>query len=164
LSGTSMSNVEVFSPDGGCEYSLSSLPLPLLGLSLGLSMTSVLACSGYDSFTRTNNLQCWNYNTVKNTWILQVRMRKASTYIYICIYTTYLRGDGWGGVTPCACPPPWPSIFSYYSFLVHHCVNRDDRHLLAHAMASDFSVKWQISLKENNWIFCYGPNSMPLSD
>jgi hypothetical protein len=28
--------------------------------------------------------------------------------------------------------------FSDYSFLVHHLVNRDDRQLLAHAMASDF--------------------------
>jgi hypothetical protein len=28
-------------------------------------------------------------------------------------------------------------------FLDHHLVNRDDRHLLAHAMASDFSVEWQ---------------------
>jgi hypothetical protein len=33
--------------------------------------------------------------------------------------------------------------FSDYSFMVHHPVNRDDRHLLAHAMASDFSVAWQ---------------------
>jgi hypothetical protein len=38
---------------------------------------------------------------------------------------------------------PRPSIFSDYSFWVHHIVNRDDRHLLAHAMASDFSVAWQ---------------------
>jgi hypothetical protein len=45
--------------------------------------------------------------------------------------------------TPCASPPPWPSIFSDYSFWVHHLVNRDDRQLLAHAMASDFSVPWQ---------------------
>jgi hypothetical protein len=27
--------------------------------------------------------------------------------------------------------------FSDYSFFVHHPVNRDDRNLLAHAMASD---------------------------
>jgi hypothetical protein len=33
---------------------------------------------------------------------------------------------------------PLPSIFSDYSFRV--LVNRDDRHLLAHAMAADFSV------------------------
>jgi hypothetical protein len=32
--------------------------------------------------------------------------------------------------------PPWPSIFSDYSFCVHHHpVSRDDRHLLAHVMA-----------------------------
>jgi hypothetical protein len=28
-------------------------------------------------------------------------------------------------------------------FRVHHPVNRDDRHLLANAMASDFSVTWR---------------------
>jgi hypothetical protein len=33
--------------------------------------------------------------------------------------------------------------FADYSFWVHHFVNRDDRHLLAHAMASDFSAAWQ---------------------
>jgi hypothetical protein len=32
---------------------------------------------------------------------------------------------------------------SDYSFWVHHLVNWDDRQLLAHAMASDFSVAWQ---------------------
>jgi hypothetical protein len=36
--------------------------------------------------------------------------------------------------------PLWPSIFSNYSFLVHLPVNWDDRHLLAHAMDSDFTV------------------------
>jgi hypothetical protein len=44
---------------------------------------------------------------------------------------------------PCASPPPWPSIFSHYSFWVHQLVNRDGQQLLAHAMASDFSVTWQ---------------------
>jgi hypothetical protein len=33
--------------------------------------------------------------------------------------------------------------FSNYSFWVRHPVNWDDRHLLAHAMASDFLVAWQ---------------------
>jgi hypothetical protein len=31
-----------------------------------------------------------------------------------------------GSATPCASPPPQPSIFADYSFLVHHPVNRDD--------------------------------------
>jgi hypothetical protein len=51
----------------------------------------------------------------------------------------------WGGgaATPYASPPRQPSIFSDYSFCVHHPVNRDDQHLLARAMASDFSVTWK---------------------
>jgi hypothetical protein len=37
-----------------------------------------------------------------------------------------------------------PSIFSDCSFQVHQPVNQEERHLLAHAMASDFSVARQI--------------------
>jgi hypothetical protein len=48
-----------------------------------------------------------------------------------------------GSATPCASPPPRPSIFSNYSFRVHHLANQDDRHLLAHAIALtlDISLK-----------------------
>jgi hypothetical protein len=45
-----------------------------------------------------------------------------------------------GSATPGASPPLWPSIFSDYSFLVYHIVNWDDWHLLAHAVAFDFTV------------------------
>jgi hypothetical protein len=37
----------------------------------------------------------------------------------------------------------WALHFFRLLFLVHSIVNRDDRHLLAHATASDFSVAWQ---------------------
>jgi hypothetical protein len=53
-----------------------------------------------------------------------------------------------GSATPCASPPPRPSIFSDYSFGVHHPVNRNVRHLLARAMASDFSFAWQFLSKK----------------
>jgi hypothetical protein len=40
-----------------------------------------------------------------------------------------------GLAPPCASPPPpWPSIFKRYAFLVHHPVNLVDRQLLPHAM------------------------------
>jgi hypothetical protein len=39
-------------------------------------------------------------------------------------------------------------MFSNYSFLGHHPVNQDDRHLLAHAMASDLTVTWQFSQRK----------------
>jgi hypothetical protein len=63
--------------------------------------------------------------------------------------------------TPCASPtPPQPSIFSNYSFWVHHLVNRDDPQLLAHAMASDFSVVdsyavCYISCMYATYVVCY---------
>jgi hypothetical protein len=50
--------------------------------------------------------------------------------------------------------------FFYYSFRVHHPVNWDDRHLPARAMASDFSVTWLFSQREQ-LVFHYGSNSMP---
>jgi hypothetical protein len=40
------------------------------------------------------------------------------------------------------CLFPFSAHYSDNSFLVHHRTNRDDRHLHAHAMASDFTVTW----------------------
>jgi hypothetical protein len=48
--------------------------------------------------------------------------RFESTPVF-CIYF-------WGSLTLCASPPPWASIFSDYSFWVHHFVNWDDGHSL----------------------------------
>jgi hypothetical protein len=62
---------------------------------------------------------------------------------------------GGGAVFPCAYPPPQPSILSDYYFLVHHPVNRDEWHILAHAMASDFTVTWQFSQREQLFFFFF---------
>jgi hypothetical protein len=64
--------------------------------------------------------------------------------------------------TPCASPPAWPSIFSDYSFWVHHLFNQYDWHLLAHAISTDFSTARQCLSKRTNVFFCYGSNSTPL--
>jgi hypothetical protein len=53
-----------------------------------------------------------------------------------------------GSATPCAFPPPRPSIFFRLFFSVHRPVNRTDRHLLAYAMAPDVIVTWQFSQRE----------------
>jgi hypothetical protein len=53
--------------------------------------------------------------------------------VFMCVW-------GGGAETPCASPPPWPSIFSVCSFWVYHLANRDDLNLLARAIVSDFSV------------------------
>jgi hypothetical protein len=50
---------------------------------------------------------------------------------------------GWGVSNPLRLSSSSALHFSDYSFWVHHLVNRDDRQLLANAMASDFSVAWQ---------------------
>jgi hypothetical protein len=76
-------------------------------------------------------------------------------------------------VTPCASPPPWPYIFSDYSFWVHHLINQDDRHLLkkfglsevwtlvsqmTHQRSIHYSMSWklknvcqkEVSVKKNS--------------
>jgi hypothetical protein len=53
-----------------------------------------------------------------------------------------------GSATPCASPPPRPSILFWLLI-----VNRDDWNLLAHAMASDFSVTWQCLSKRTIGFF-----------
>jgi hypothetical protein len=65
----------------------------------------------------------------------------AYTFLPVDPFTSLLVNLFWS-VPPWA-SPPWPSIFSDYSFWVHHCINWDDHHLLAHAKASDFSVTLQ---------------------
>jgi hypothetical protein len=74
---------------------------------------------------------------------LQSKLRKK----YLSMIQCFFGGGGGGGEF---CNPLFLSSslalqFSQYSFLVHHPINPDDRHLLTHAMASDFSVTWQFS-------------------
>ena len=71
LGGASLNTVEVFSPDGGCQYSLAALPKPLAGLSLTVSSSYITACSGYTSTTKLVNLLCWTYDIFRNTWYSQ---------------------------------------------------------------------------------------------
>jgi hypothetical protein len=91
--------------------------------------------SDYDSTSREEILSNPQSQAMVNEVILQVKTIEILVLERgVCYY--YFLGSG----TPCASPPPWPSIFSDYSFRVHHLVNRDDWQLLAHAIASDFSV------------------------
>jgi hypothetical protein len=53
-----------------------------------------------------------------------------------------------GSATPCASPPPQPTIFSNYSILAYRPVNRDDWHLFAHPVTSDFTVHGSFSHRE----------------
>jgi hypothetical protein len=54
-----------------------------------------------------------------------------------------------------------PPFFSIILFRVHHLVTQGDRQLLAHAMASDFSVAWQCLSKRTIVFLLYGSNSTP---
>jgi hypothetical protein len=52
----------------------------------------------------------------------------------------------------------WATLYIF--FRVHHLVNLDDRHLLAHAMTSDFQPHGSFSQREQLF-FHYGSNSTP---
>jgi hypothetical protein len=56
-----------------------------------------------------------------------------------------------------------PPFFLEYSSIVHHPVNWDDRQLLAHVLASDFTALWQFSQREKLFVFFgYRSSSTPL--
>jgi hypothetical protein len=69
-------------------------------------------------------------------------MKKLISLFYIFLLF-FWGGAGGGGSDPLCLPSSLALHFSDYSFWVHHLVSRDDRHLLANAMASDYSVAWQ---------------------
>jgi hypothetical protein len=73
-------------------------------------------------------------------------------------------GGGGGSATSCASPRPWPSIFSDCSFQVHHPVNRDDHHFLAHATSQlygSFSQRKQLFFVTDQTPHPYPTRSFP---
>jgi hypothetical protein len=68
LSGSSIKSAELYSPDGRCQYSVSNLPLPVLGLRIGMSLNAILACSGFDTSTNLKNLERWRFYPSSQSW------------------------------------------------------------------------------------------------
>jgi hypothetical protein len=67
----------------------------------------------------------------------------------------------WEGQRPLV--PLLSLALHFYSIRVHHLVSLDDQHLLAYAMASDFSVAWQ-SVSQSEQLFFVTdqtPRSLP---
>jgi hypothetical protein len=117
-------------------------------------LTFLIACMYYVH----SALDVCDKNTLKRSWtslcLLLSKLRRSSpsnrhssnTQVYVLFGNNPPIFFG-GSATPCASPPRWPSIFSDHSFWIHHPVHQDDRHLLAHAVASDFSATWQFLSK-----------------
>jgi hypothetical protein len=68
-----------------------------------------------------------------------------------------------GSATPCAFPPPWPSIFSDYSFR--------STALLTGMTGISLHMQWPLTSQSHSsvsqreqLVFHYGSNSTPLSD
>jgi hypothetical protein len=78
-------------------------------------------------------------NKVRVMW---GRMENFKCVDYFQVLTHFLDAVFWAS-DPLCLSPSLALHFSNYSFLVPHPVNCDDRHLLAHAMGSDYTVAWQ---------------------
>jgi hypothetical protein len=78
-----------------------------------------------------------------------------------CFYTTTVAGFFLEGQQPLYLSSSLVHHFSDYSFLLHHHVNRDDLHLLARAMASDFSVALNFDLKKINMLLSGDDTTAP---
>jgi hypothetical protein len=118
---------------------------------VGLLSTRLTNLSASLRRIRTKELGYWNITYILFTLFT---LFTYCTYYYYYYYY-YLFIYFFWSATPCASPPPRPFIFFWLFYLVHPLVNRDDRHLLAHAM---YNGLWllscmAVSLKENNCFF-----------
>jgi len=72
-------NVEIYSPNGGCNYQLAALPMQLYAnYFLGRYKEKVIVCLGYSDQWGGDNRQCWQYFYTSNTWAYLTQ----STYIH----------------------------------------------------------------------------------
>jgi len=75
--GGAVPYVELFSPNGMCNYALANLPTPLYGHTLSTYKNKVFSCMGY-SPALGNTGNCCEYNVALNTWSLMT----SSSYIH----------------------------------------------------------------------------------
>ena len=67
--GGSTGNVEIYSPNGGCNYQLAPLPIQLVANQLvGRYKDRVIVGMGYSDQAGGDNKQCWEYSYASNTW------------------------------------------------------------------------------------------------
>ena len=64
--GSSTPYVELYSPNGMCNYALANLPTDLYAHTLGVYNGKVLVCVGY-SQTYGHLRDCYRYNNATNT-------------------------------------------------------------------------------------------------
>jgi len=77
--GASVNYVELYSPNGGCNFPLAPLPKQLFANPLvGRYKDKVLVCLGYSDQSGGDNNQCWQYSYATNTWAFLTQ----STYMH----------------------------------------------------------------------------------
>ena len=68
--GTSVATVNVYSPDGKCNYELAPLPLSIREQILFTVLNQIFLCFGANEQTATANQKCWKFNILRNEWLL----------------------------------------------------------------------------------------------
>lgn len=67
--GGSVNTVELYSPNGGCNFQLAPLPVQLYAnFFLGRYKTLIIACMGYSDQTGSDYRNCWKYSPTTNAW------------------------------------------------------------------------------------------------
>jgi hypothetical protein len=59
----------IYSPGGGCSYTLAPLPVALNGVVLVQLMSHIYVCSGLNFHTNYINKECWKYDIGTNQWL-----------------------------------------------------------------------------------------------
>ncbi len=84
--GNGQSSVEVYSPNGKCNYALA--PLPTAGTNFGLILSYInqviFACGG------PLNKNCWKYNVASNSWSLYTTSKFTHDYRLAATYNNQL--------------------------------------------------------------------------
>jgi hypothetical protein len=67
--GGSVNSVELFSPNGGCNYQLAPLPIQIYAnFFLGRYKQMIFACFGFITQSGSDNNRCWQYFPNNDTW------------------------------------------------------------------------------------------------
>ena len=88
-SGSSTPYVELYSPNGMCNYALANLPTDIYAHTFSLYYGKVFSCLGY-SVTYGHSRDCYSYDIASNTWSYMTSSSYTHTWLTGQIYKNQL--------------------------------------------------------------------------